>query len=86
MGKTEIYLIRCKSVLVAHLQTHNLVVSNFPCKYLGFPLHHKKPSKEMMQHVFQMTADFLVGKEDFSPILIENCWYNLSCPQCQHFS
>jgi hypothetical protein len=42
MGKTEIFSIRCESVSVAHLGAHNLVISSFPCKYLGLPLRHKK--------------------------------------------
>jgi hypothetical protein len=31
-------------------------ISSFPCKYLGLPLHFKKPTKEIMQHVVQKIA------------------------------
>jgi hypothetical protein len=38
-----------------------MVIANFPCKYLGLPLHVKKPTKSMMQPVVQKIVDRLLG-------------------------
>jgi hypothetical protein len=57
-AKTEIYSINCDDIL-PFLHNSGMVISSFPCKYLGLPLHVRKPTKAMMQPVVQKLADML---------------------------
>jgi hypothetical protein len=57
VAKTEIYLIRCEIANLSYLTTFGMIISNFPCKYLGLPLHYKKPTKQMMQPIIQRIID-----------------------------
>jgi hypothetical protein len=36
-----------------------MVVSQFPCKYIGLPLHFKKPSRSMLQPLIQKIGNIL---------------------------
>jgi hypothetical protein len=51
MSKTECYPIQCANTDLSFLNEANLLVSHFPCKYLGLPLHYRKPSRTMLQPV-----------------------------------
>jgi hypothetical protein len=48
MAKIEFFPIQCQNVHLSFLTHNDLVISSFPCKYLGMPLHHRKPSRTMM--------------------------------------
>jgi hypothetical protein len=48
VAKTEIYPIRCDAANLSYLTSSGMILSTFSCKYLGLPLHYKKPSKQMM--------------------------------------
>jgi hypothetical protein len=48
MAKTECFLIQCANIDITFISENHLVTSSFPCKYLGFPLHYKKPSRAML--------------------------------------
>jgi hypothetical protein len=43
ISKTECFPIQCDNISLDFLGRANMVVSQFPYKYLGLPLHHKKP-------------------------------------------
>jgi hypothetical protein len=45
MRKTECYPIQCEGLDLSFLHDSNIILSHFPCTYLGLPLHLKKPNK-----------------------------------------
>jgi hypothetical protein len=53
MSKTECYPIHCANINLHFIGTVNLKISHFPCKYLGLPLHFRKPNRAMFQPVIQ---------------------------------
>jgi hypothetical protein len=53
MVKTECFSIRCENLDLDFISSYQLVSSSFPYKYLGLPLHYKKPSREMFQPLIQ---------------------------------
>jgi hypothetical protein len=53
MAKSECYPIHCEDIDLSFLATANLDASQFSCQYLGLPLHYKKPSRAMLQHVIE---------------------------------
>jgi hypothetical protein len=59
LGKTEFYLIQCGRTDLSFLTSRNLAISAFPYKYLGLPLHYKKPSRAMLQHIIQKIGNRL---------------------------
>jgi hypothetical protein len=59
VGKTEIYPIRCEATNLSYLTTSGMILSSFPYKSRGLPLHHKKSTKQMMQPVIQRIIDKL---------------------------
>jgi hypothetical protein len=61
LQKIEIYPINYDNSAIAHLQTYGMILASFPCKYLGLPLHYRKPTKEMMHPLIQKIADRLPG-------------------------
>jgi hypothetical protein len=61
VNKTELFPITCDVNNLPHIRDSGMNVSKFPCKYLGLPLHHRKPSKAMMQPVIQKIVDRLPG-------------------------
>lgn len=66
MQKTEYYPIRCDGMNMDFLTHNGQSCSNFPCTYLGLPLHIRKPSGTTMQPLVQKIADRLHGwKRDF---------------------
>jgi hypothetical protein len=68
ISKTECYLIQCGSVDLGFISNVNLSLSHFPCKYLGLPLHYKKPSRDMLQPVIDKVGGRLPGwKKIFLP-------------------
>jgi hypothetical protein len=56
ISKTEIFPIRRDLANLSFLQNSGMVISSFPCKYLGLPLHFKKPTKELMEPIVQKIA------------------------------
>jgi hypothetical protein len=61
LSKTEFYHIQCDNAALEFLTAKNHALSTFPCKYLGLPLHFKKPTREMMQPVVQKIGNKLPG-------------------------
>jgi hypothetical protein len=61
MNKTECYPIQCGNINLDFLSDRNLAISSFPCKYMGLPLHFKKPNRAMLQPVIQKLGDRLSG-------------------------
>jgi hypothetical protein len=61
MRKTECYPIQCASTDLNFLNEVNLLVSHFPCKYLGLPLQFRKPSRTMLQPIIQKIGSRLPG-------------------------
>jgi hypothetical protein len=49
MSKTECYPIQCADINLSFLDIENLTICHFPCKYLGLPLHDRKPNRSMFQ-------------------------------------
>jgi hypothetical protein len=60
MTKTECYPIQCANINMSFLDESNLVISHFPCKYLGLPLHFRKLTKDMLQPVIQKIGNRLL--------------------------
>jgi hypothetical protein len=48
VAKTKIFLLNYEATNLSHITSSSIIISNFPCKYLGLPLHFKKSSKQMM--------------------------------------
>jgi hypothetical protein len=61
LGKNEFYPIQCASVDLNFFTSRNIAVSSFPCKYLGLPLHFRKPTRAKMQPIIQKIAGRLPG-------------------------
>jgi hypothetical protein len=61
MNKTKCYPIQCGNINLDFLSDRNLAISSFPCKYMGLPLHFKKPNRAMLQPVIQKLGDRLSG-------------------------
>jgi hypothetical protein len=61
MNKTEWFPIQCASTNLHFLDQLNLRVSHFPCRYLGLPLHYRKPTREMIEPFIQKVASRLLG-------------------------
>jgi hypothetical protein len=61
MGKTDFFPIQCDNIDLTFLTSRNLVISSFPCRYLGLPLHYKKPTRTMMQPLIQQIGGRLPG-------------------------
>jgi hypothetical protein len=61
LGKTKFYPIQCDIVDMSFLTSRNLVISTFPSKYLGLPLHYRKPTRSMMQPVINKIGNRLPG-------------------------
>lgn len=66
LNKTEIYPIRCDNIDVQQILGEHQVISSFPCKYLGLPLHTRKLPKASIQPIIHKIANRLPGwKKDF---------------------
>jgi hypothetical protein len=64
--KTEFFPIRCEGINLHFLSQNNRHMANFPCLYLGLPLHYKKPSQAMLHLLIQNIGDRLPGwKREF---------------------
>jgi hypothetical protein len=61
LNKTKFYPIQCDSEDMSFLTSMNLVISTFPCKYLGLPLHYRKSTRSMMQPLINEIANRLSG-------------------------
>jgi hypothetical protein len=53
LEKTECYPIQCNNLDLSFLASINISISQFPCSYLGLPLHFKKPTRPMLQPVIE---------------------------------
>jgi hypothetical protein len=66
INKTEYYPIRCQSVNLNFLAQQNKKIADFPCTYLGLPLHFKKIPKDLMLQVIQKISNRMPGwKKNF---------------------
>jgi hypothetical protein len=64
--KSECYPIRCEGINLDFISSANLISSQFPCKYLGMPLHFKKPYRSMLQPIIDKNGNRLPGwKKNF---------------------
>jgi hypothetical protein len=61
MDKTQFYPIQCSHIDLKFLSQHNCKVADFPCCYLGLPLHYKKLPRSFMHEVIQKIANSLPG-------------------------
>jgi hypothetical protein len=61
MDKTQFYPIQCSHIDLEFLSQHNCKVTDFPCCYLGLPLHYKKLPRSFMHEVIQKIANRLPG-------------------------
>jgi hypothetical protein len=62
VAKTEIYPIRCDAANLSYLTSSGMMLSTFSCKYLGLPLHYKKPSKQMMLPGWKKNFPTCIGR------------------------
>jgi hypothetical protein len=65
IAKTECYPIHCDTINLQFLSNANLSISQLSCKYLGLPLHFKKPSKAMLQPVIDKIGSRFPGWKNF---------------------
>jgi hypothetical protein len=61
MQKTQFYPIRCDQLNLDFLEHTSCQVANFPCIYLGLPLHYKKLPISFLHEVIQKVANRLPG-------------------------
>lgn len=61
MDKTEIFPIRCENINLEQILGQNTQTSNFPCTYLGLPLHRRKLPRSTVQPLVQKIANRLPG-------------------------
>jgi hypothetical protein len=61
MTKIECYPIHCATIDHNFFSRANLMLSQFPCKYLGPPLHFKRHTRVMLQIVVQKIGNRLQG-------------------------
>jgi hypothetical protein len=61
INKIVCFSIQCDNINLEFISISNMAMSQFPYKYLGLPLHHKKPSRSMMQTVIQKIGNRLPG-------------------------
>lgn len=61
MQKTEFFPIRCNGIDPRDLLDNEQRLSQFPCSYLGIPLHYKKLPKEAIQPMVQKIGNRLLG-------------------------
>jgi hypothetical protein len=61
MDKTEFYPIHCANINLDFLAHQDRNTSNFPCTYLGLPLHFRKLPRSLMQIVIQKIGSRLPG-------------------------
>jgi hypothetical protein len=52
---------RCSQIDLGFLTRHGYQVANFPCSYLGMPLHYKKLPISFLHEVIQKIANRLPG-------------------------
>lgn len=63
MEKTEIYPIRCQGINLEQVLGEQHRIHQFPCKYLGLPLHTRKLPRASVQPIIQKIANRLPGWE-----------------------
>lgn len=61
LEKTEIYLIQCQLVDLDHVLGTQFQTSQFPCTYLGLPLHFWRLPRTLTQPLVQKVASRLPG-------------------------
>jgi hypothetical protein len=78
MAKIECFPIQCQNIDLGFIGSSQLTISSFPCKYLGLPLHYKKPSREMLKPIIQKMYNKLPDeRETFSHTVAERSWSKL---------
>jgi hypothetical protein len=61
MDKTNFFPIQCDNTDLTFVSNVNLTISSFPCKYLGLPLHFKKPLRQMIQPIIRKIINRMPG-------------------------
>jgi hypothetical protein len=61
MTKTVFFPIRCEGINLDFLTQHGRSISNFPCHYLGRPLHYGKLPRAMLYQLIQKIGNRLPG-------------------------
>jgi hypothetical protein len=61
LEKTELYPIRCQGLNPQELLETNQSLFQFPCTYLGLPLHYKKLPKTALYPLVQKIGNRLPG-------------------------
>jgi hypothetical protein len=61
MSKTEFYPIQCMNTNLDFLEENNKKIAEFPCTYLGLPLHYKKLPRALFDQVVQKVDNRLPG-------------------------
>lgn len=61
MVKTEFYPIRCSGLNLSEVLGADQAGSQFPCTYLGLPLHFRKLPKQSIQPLVQKIANRIPG-------------------------
>jgi hypothetical protein len=66
LSKTQAHPIRYDHVGLSFLTDANIPIADFPCSYLGLPLHFRKPNKSTFYPLVQKIGSRLPGwKRDF---------------------
>jgi hypothetical protein len=60
LDKSEIFPIRCGDINLDVILGDHFKISQFPCVYLGLPLHYKKIPKHMIQLMVQRIGNKLL--------------------------
>jgi hypothetical protein len=61
MAKIEFFHIQCHNINIQDILGANQTISNFPCTYLGLPLHFKRLPKSALYPLIQRIAHQLSG-------------------------
>lgn len=61
LTKTEVYPIRCTGIDLQEVLGTQQVIANFPCTYLGIPLHYKNLPKNSIQPLVSKVEHRLPG-------------------------
>jgi hypothetical protein len=61
LSKTQAYPIRCDHLDLSFLSKASIPISEFPCSYLGLPLHYKRPSKATFHPLVMKIGSMLPG-------------------------
>jgi hypothetical protein len=81
LRKTQTYPIRCDHLDLSFLSDASIPISEFPCSYLGLPLHFRRSSKAILPPLV-LKIGGQDGRGIASPTLEENCLSRQFFPPC----